>query len=56
MIRIRYNKEFYEITDESRRNSAELACSDYSASIADHVQNIIEVLAACNVEYVLEEL
>ena len=56
MIKIKYNNECYEITHENSRGVAELACADYTASIEDHVQSIIEVLAACNVEYVLEKI
>ena len=56
MIKIKYNSEHYEITHENSRGVAELACEDYNASIEDHVQSIIEILAACNVEYELERL
>lgn len=56
MIRIRYNNEVYEVTHVTSRGITELACVDYTEGIEDHVQSIIEVMAACNVEYVLEKL
>lgn len=56
MILIKHNKECYQITQFSRYGTAELACVDYTGSIEDHVQSIIEVLETCNAEYTLEVL
>lgn len=56
MIKIKHNNEVYEITYVGRYGEAEVACVDYTAGICEHVQSIIEVLAACNADYELEEL
>ena len=56
MIKIKYNNECYIITQESKGFVWDVACADYDASIVDHVDSIIAILATCNVEYELEEL
>lgn len=56
MIYIKHNSERYEIILESREFVWELGRADYDTPISEHVQTIIEVLAACNIEHCVEVL
>jgi hypothetical protein len=52
MINIIHNNEFYKITHVSGIDGhvTEIAFADYQSDISKHVQNIIEILAAENIE------
>lgn len=56
MIRIKYNNEIYEVYSDTIYRDEVVACSDYAASIEEHVSNICSILHAAGVPYITEDL